>query len=95
MVRQSAIDNALEVYLKNPYWKKVYDAAPSEESRRYCALNFYNSWYFGSTDGIAEQRKIEKNLTLEDWKYLLKYSGNNPFRIKCKENIERLSKEES
>ena len=70
MVRQSAIDNALSVYLKNPYWKKVYDAAPSEESRRHCALDFYNSWYMGSTDGVAEQRRIEKKLNLEDWKYL-------------------------
>lgn len=94
MVRQSAIDNALSVYLKNPYWKEVYDAAPSEESRRHCALDFYNSWYMGNKDGVAEQRRIEKKLNLEDWKYLLKYSGNNPFRIRCMENIERLSKSE-
>ena len=94
MVRQSAIDNALSVYLQNPYWKEVYDAAPSEESKRHCALTFYNSWYMGSKDGIAEQKRIEKKLTLEDWKYLLKYTANNPFRTKCKENIERLEKEQ-
>ena len=94
MVRQSAIDNALSIYLQNPYWKRVYDEAPSKESRRHCALDFYNSWYFGSKDGIAEQHRIEKNLTLEDWKYLMKYAGNSPFRLKCKENIERLSKEQ-
>lgn len=95
MVRQSAVDNALSIYLQNPYWKKVYDEAPSEESRRHCALMFYNSWYMGSKDGIAEQRRIEKNLTLEDWQYLLKYTANNPFRTKCRENIERLSKEKT
>ena len=95
MVRQSAVENALSVYLQNPYWKKVYDEAPSEESRRHCALDFYNGWYLGAKDGIAEQRRIEKNLTLEDWKYLLKYSGNNPFLKKCQENIERLQKGEN
>ena len=91
MVRKSAVENAKEVFLQNPYWKKVYDEAPSEESRRHCELDFYNSWYLGSKDGIAEQRRLEKNMTLEDWKYLLKYSANSPFRKKCKENIERLS----
>ena len=95
MVRQSAIENALSVYLKNPYWKKVYDDAPSEESRRHCALTFYNGWYFGSTDGVAEQRRLEKKLTLEDWQYLLKYSGNNPFRKRCRENIERLQEKQN
>ena len=90
MVKESAVENAKSVYLQNPYWKKAYDEAPSDAARRHCELDFYNSWYFGSKDGIAEQRRIEKNLTLDDWKYLLKYSANSPFRAKCLENIKRL-----
>ena len=67
MVKESAVENAKSVYLQNPYWKKAYDEAPSDAARRHCELDFYNSWYFGSKDGIAEQRRIEKNLTLDDW----------------------------
>ena len=92
MVKKSAVDNALSVFLKNPYWKKVYDDAPSENSKRHCALSFYNSWYFGSRDGIAEQHRLEKKLTEKDWEYLLRYSANNPFRMKCRENIKRLQR---
>lgn len=78
-----------------PYRKKVYDEAPSDAARRHCELDFYNSWYIESRDGIAEQRRIEKDLTLDDWEYLLKYSANNPFRAKCIENIKRLEDADS
>ena len=30
MVRESAVENAKSVYLQNPYWKKVYEEAPSD-----------------------------------------------------------------
>lgn len=67
----------LKKWMKNPYWRKYYEDAPTEKSRELIALEFYYSEY-ELDETIAELDRIEEELSLEDWKYLLKWCGNNP-----------------
>lgn len=84
--RKSAIENAVELFMKNPYWKKEYDTAPSEACRRYIQLEFYQSLYEDS--GIVQEMKsLENQLGIEDWEHILKYTAHNPFRTRCKQRI--------
>ena len=84
------IKKALDLFLANPYWKEYYDNAPSEACREHIELDFVYSTFFGP-DSIDELNEaIEEQFTLEDWKYLYKYAGNNPFKSTCRAKIKEL-----
>ncbi|MCD8306869.1 MAG: hypothetical protein LUD51_01370 [Clostridia bacterium] len=103
MLIEDAIKKATKVFLENPYWKEQYDKAPSELSRQYQELTFYFSenceQIHKSKKLLAEynaaKQDLEKKMGLEDWKYLYKYSGHNPFRTKCIKKIEELKAKQS
>ncbi len=92
---KSKVDAARELFSENSYWKDIYDKAPSEACKERIALNFYYSTFFdeaNADDTFAEEvEKVESKLDLEDWKYLLKYQGNNPGVVKIKQKIAELS----
>ena len=42
-MNEKKIKKSITEYCKNPFWKELYDNAPSEECKRYVALGFYYS----------------------------------------------------
>ena len=67
----------LKEWLVNPYWREYYEDAPSDKCRELIAMEFYYS-EFELDETAAELDRIEEELSLEDWRYLLKWCGNNP-----------------
>lgn len=102
MLDEKKVQDAVKVFCKNPYWKEQYDEAPSELSRKYQELTFYYSENWEQIHKSKRLRKeyedaeqdLEARMGLEDWKYLYKYSGHNPFRTKCVKKIEELKAKE-
>ena len=90
MYTKKMIDDAIEKSSKNPYWKKVYETAPSDTCRKRIALDYCYSIYGDGYDDDAERDRLEAQLDLADWKHLLKYSGVNPWRGKCRKKIKEL-----
>ncbi len=69
----------MRLFLANPYWREYYETAPTEKCRAYIGLEYCNS--NRESDAIREAMKqTEAELTREDWKHLMKYSGNDPRR---------------
>ena len=67
----------LKGWLRNPCWREYYEGAPTEKCRELIAMEFYYSEY-ELDETAAELDRIEEKLSLEDWKYLLKWCDNNP-----------------
>ena len=92
---KSKVNAAVEFFTENPYWKEIYENAPSEECKKHIALNFYYSTFFDEARDDEEFFKlsedVDNSLSLDDWKYLLKYQGNNPGVVKIKEKIRELT----
>ncbi len=98
MVDKKEADAALELFSENDYWKAFHDKAPSVNCRERIEMMFYFSAFLaGNADEkreaeyVRQRDEIESRLSLEDWKYLLSYAGNNPWKKKCRDNVERLS----
>ena len=81
-MNEKKIKKSITEYCKNPFWKELYDNAPSEECKRYVALGFYYSDNVGNISDYeeykAERDKLEEKFLKEDWQHLYKYEGNNP-----------------
>lgn len=73
------VEKNLEEWLENPRWRKYWEEAPSEKCREQIALEFHYSEY-ELDETAAMLDRIEEELSLEDWRYLLKECGNNPRR---------------
>ena len=95
MVDKEKLDAAVEFFCQNDFWKQVYEEAPSDNCRKYYALHFYFSTFWDDAhedeDYFRSCDETEDLLNLEDWKYLLKYQGNNPGVIKIRQKIRELS----
>lgn len=90
------MEKAVEKATKHPYWKKMYENAPSEESKDYIRYTFYSSEYYDpDAEDAAEfdklQEKVESALKAEDWEYLKGMSPNSPFVGYCNQRIKELS----
>ena len=81
-------------------WIEEYDNAPTLARKKYMALTRADTVenlekYFSSREEYrAELKRLLDEFTLEDWKHAYKYSGNNPWRLRCKKEIERLEKQD-
>lgn len=95
MIDYNKMQEAISLFCSNPYWKEFYEEAPSTKCKRHIELGFYYSHFYADKDldkVYEEQRKIESQLDLAEWKHLLKYSGNNPWCGKCKKMIKDFGK---
>lgn len=91
------MDKAVEKALKRPYWKKLFDGAPSEECKDYIRYTFYASEYYDpdaedATDFDKLREQVESRLKAEDWEYLKTVSPNSPFVGYCNQRIKELTK---
>ena len=89
MIDTNAVKENLAEWLENPHWAAFYNEAPSDKLKEYIALDFYYSE--SGEDEVAEVLDaVEDELSLDDWKHLLKYSGNDPNRAKIMRRITEL-----
>ena len=91
------MEKALQAFMKNPAYKKIYDDAPSEECKKYYRYEFYYSKYFDpNADDVDEFiemiKEPEKDLAVKDWEYLKDHAGTGPFVGYCNQKIKELSK---
>ena len=92
MISKKDLESAIFLYRSNDYWREVYDNAPGK-AKIYKGLSFLNSylWDRGKNKQKEEVRHImdslEKELNLEELRYLLKHQGHNPGVIKWKKLI--------
>lgn len=82
-------DAAVAEFMENSYWKKYYENAPTELCKEYITMEFYSSEY-QTPEAEAVMGEMEEELALEDWKYLLKYCGNNPRKTFILKKIDSL-----
>ena len=94
---KSKVEAARELFSENSYWDDIYENAPSDACKEYLALTFYFSTFWDEAHEDEEfykaMQEVQEKLELDDWKYLLKYQGNNPGRVKIKQKIKELSGE--
>ena len=95
MIEKEKLDAAVRVFTNNPYWKKMYDEAPSENCKEKVSLMFYYSLFSSMPESEKEEYRkykaeVEDKLELKDWEHLCKYAGNNPWRGRCREMIRKL-----
>lgn len=93
MVSEEKLQEAAAPYLanKHSYWPDFLNKAPSANCRRYVLLSFYTSSIgHGDEEAYAEKKDLEQRFTLEDWKHVARYAGNNPFAAKCRQMIKQL-----
>lgn len=88
---EKAKNKALVDFIRNPHWKEYYEEAPSDVCKEYIKYEFL----FSDTDEYEEKvaqvlRELEDRFTVDDWKHLIKYCGNNPFKSRCRAKIKEL-----
>ena len=91
MIDTKEVKSILDDTLENPYWAGYYNGAPSDKCKEYIALQFYYSEY-EDDDAAEAMDAMEADLTLDDWKHLLKYAGNTPEHGRILKKIEALEK---
>ncbi len=95
---EKKVEKALAKFLKNPYWRAVYEDAPSPRTKRHQTLSFYFSEHNVEMHACpemfdelkAEEDRLESEMDLEDFKYLFIHCGNNPNRTKYGNRIREL-----
>ena len=85
-----------DTFMENPYWKKVYEGAPSKELKEYYRIRFDTSpFVMGEKyrDESAESRLKELPLDKNDIQYIRKYAGSGQARHYYDGAIKKLSGE--
>lgn len=85
-----------DTFMENPYWRKVYEEAPSEELKEYYRLRYdLSTFVMGEAyrDEEAERKLGELILLKDDIRYIQKHSGSGIARHYCEKAIQRLSGE--
>jgi len=91
------VEDALQKAIKNEFWKKQYENAPTDECKEFLKFSFYNSEYYDpdaedAKDFDEYQEEVESKLNAEDWEYLKKMLPNSPFVGYCDSKIKELTK---
>lgn len=98
MITKEDLKKAIDLYRANDYWREVYDNAPGK-AKIYEGLTFLSSSLMGNNERKYEEvleikRTLEKELNLEELRYLLKHQGHNPGVMKWKKLIAEKEAEE-
>lgn len=95
MIYAKDVQKAVALFRRNPYWREYYDGAPTERLKEWIGYQFYYSSSGIPEDEVVEcMRRLEEELNWQEWEYLLRYAGNNPFKLKCRRMMERLKQAE-
>ncbi|MCD8294864.1 MAG: hypothetical protein LUE27_06470 [Clostridia bacterium] len=90
MLDEEKVQYAVQEFCKNPYWKEEYDSAPTPRSKRFEELIFYASEFPEADDFQEERYRLEEEMGLEDWEYLYRTSGNDPWGARCRRKVKEL-----
>ncbi len=77
--------SGFEIFMLNPYWKRIYEQAPSEELREYYRVMFNTSLFlYGEDAKRYPERELLKTIMLsrDDVVYLLDHAGMAVAKIK-------------
>lgn len=89
MFSEDAIKEATKSFMKNPFWRKLYNEAPSDVCMRYMEFTFYHS--LNDDDSYRpDMEKVKDRMDIKDWEYAGKHFGNNMYRTYCNKRIEAL-----
>lgn len=88
MIEESKRKDAIDGFLKNPYWKRYYDNAPTDECREYIACTFSFSKH-GDPDDLSRKKSIEPKLKASDWRYLYENEGNPQMKSILEEKMKK------
>lgn len=91
MIDMDEVKSILDDTLENPYWAEYYNGAPSDKCKEYIALEFYYSEYEDDETADAMD-EIEKQLSADDLRWLMKFCGNNPRKGILAQKITALEK---
>lgn len=81
-------EEAWKRFLANPYWKKYYDEAPSEECKEYIKWIFICSDVAELPEEYDKQLKsAEENLYYSDLEYLIEHEENAMARSYFKKKL--------
>lgn len=88
MIDWENAERAVDCFVCNPYWKSIYDNAPTGRMKEYYAMEFYYSWLSGrgaeyepEKQAAADRiKELENAFGLEECRYAVKYCGHNPKR---------------
>ena len=85
-----------DTFMENPYWREVYESAPSERLKEYYRLRFdLSPFVMGEDyqDPEASQKLEELLLSRKDIQYIEKYAGSGMARAYYEKFIQRLTGE--
>ena len=90
MIDSDKVQKAVSIFCSNSYWKEFYTNAPSAACTEYIKAQFVYS-IFQEPENIKEvDEDLESQFELMDWKYLYRYAGKNPSRVKYLKKIKEL-----
>ena len=88
---QAAIDR----FLKDPYWKGIYEGA-SEKCKQFYDQNFaYSLQAVDPKEHTEATIAVYKELDASDWDYLISHSQNNMCKWGLKQAREKYGKKEN
>lgn len=91
MINAKDVQEAVKLFRRNPYWREYYDGAPTERLKEWVGYQFLLSQDPECQDEVVAAMKwLEEEFTVEEWEYVYKYTGNNPYRLRVQKRIERL-----
>ena len=84
-----------ETFMNNPYWRDIYENAPSDNLKEHYRLMFDHNSFVSEgemSEGIKEALR-NLSLSLEDIVYLLEHAGVNVAKVYYSNIIKRLEQE--
>ncbi len=82
-----------DTFMENPYWRKIYEDAPSDKLKEYYRIR-YDASGFVNGEPIDVDEKLERILlSKEEIQYIQKFAGNGQARHYFQTFIDKLSGE--
>ncbi len=82
-----------DTFMDNPYWKRIYDEAPTERLKDYYRIR-YDASDFVNDEPVDVDEELERiPLSKEEIQYIQRFAGNGQARHYYQRFIDKLSGE--
>ena len=89
---QEIKEKALDAFLKNPYWKGIYERAP-EKAKKFYEIVFANSeGLLSQGEHVSSVHEIYGQFDDADWEYVIANTQNNMAKWGYKKAREKFGK---
>ncbi len=82
-----------DTFMRNPYWKNIFENAPSERLKEYYRIRFDASGFVHDVPINVDEELERIPLSKEEIQYIQKFAGSGQARHYYQKFIERLSGE--